>query len=66
MKPIRLASNGLVHAPGFVAMLRSEVVFRKRWAFKVLREGYGLSSAQCKRVLLGLPPTVEGDVVVFQ
>jgi hypothetical protein len=46
-------------------MLRNEVQFKKRWAYKVLRDGYGLTSAQCKRVLLGPPPTVEGDVVVF-
>lgn len=65
MKSLRLASSPFVHAPGLVDMLRNEVQFKKRWAYKVLRDGYGLTSAQCKRVLLGPPPTVEGDVVVF-
>ena len=53
MKTFRLGSNALVFTPGFVAYLRRAVQTEKGWAYKAVRESYGLDTKTIRALLLG-------------
>lgn len=66
MKTYRLGSSPLVHTPGLVQYLRVAVKTQKRWAYKVVRDGWGIPTPAIRKLLLGPEPTVEGDVVLVE
>lgn len=65
MRTYRLGSSPLVFTPGFVAYLRNAVKTQKRWAFKCVRDGWGLSTKAAHALLIDGTYTVEGSVVVL-